>query len=166
MNETFFSKTYYVRKLNPADANQILELCSANHLYYDYCPPTPTKESVKSDLTELPPNKTSEDKYFVGYYSEDKLVAVLDLIDGYPEKEIAFIGFFMTDVHTQGRGTGSAIISDLLEYLNTIGFESVRLAWVKGNPQAEHFWKKNGFVPLKETSSNAAEHVILAERKL
>jgi len=43
---------------------------------------------------------------------------------------------------------------------------SIRLAWVKGNPQSEHFWMKNGFLPIKETSSTAAEKVILAEKKL
>ena len=31
-----------------------------------------------------------------------------------------------------------------------MGFRTIRLAWVKGNPQAEHFWIKNGFESLKE----------------
>ena len=42
--------------------------------------------------------------------------------------------------------------------------KTVLLAWVKGNPQSEHFWTKNGFRFLKETSSSAADCVILAER--
>ena len=33
-------------------------------------------------------------------------------------------------------------------------------------PQSEHFWLKNGFTPLMETTSNVAEEAILAERIL
>ena len=72
----------------------------------------------------------------------------------------------MTDVSVQNQGIGSAIIAELAVYLKSMGFQAIRLAWVKGNPQAEHFWIKNGFEFLKETSSTAAECVILAERSL
>ena len=27
--------------------------------------------------------------------------------------------------------------------MSGIGIKEVRLGWVKGNPQVEHFWKKN-----------------------
>lgn len=37
----------------------------------------------------------------------------MDLILGYPEKNTAFIGLFMTDVRYQHRGVGSQIISGL-----------------------------------------------------
>lgn len=36
-----------------------------------------------------------KDKYYVGFYHKDKLVAVMDLIVKYPNDETAFIGFFM-----------------------------------------------------------------------
>lgn len=94
------------------------------------------------------------------------MVAVLDLIDGYPQQDIAYIGFFMVDVAFQHSGIGSEIISTVSEYLCSNGYSSIRLAWIKGNPQAEHFWRKNGFVPIKETSASVADVVILAERIL
>lgn len=92
------------------------------------------------------------------------MIAVMDLIDGYPTKEIAFIGFFMTDADVHNQGIGSRIIGEMVDYLKKEGFRAIRLAWVKGNPQSEHFWLKNGFQPIKETSSTSADHVILAER--
>ena len=33
----------------------------------------------KNIITELPPNKTLQDKHFVGFYKDKKLVAILDL---------------------------------------------------------------------------------------
>ena len=90
----------------------------------------------------------------------------MDLIDGYPQPDVAFIGFFVTGIQVQGQGVGSAIIEELCNYLATLHFQSVQLAWVKGNPQAENFWIKNQFHPIRESSSNVAHEVIVAERKL
>jgi len=161
-----FSKKYETRKLSSEDVDEIYNLCLTNPLYYEYCPPAPTKESVLEDLFALPPNVTMEDKYFVGFFEKGRMVALMDLIDGYPEEKIAFIGFFMTDASVQNKGLGSAIISEVTDYLKSINYLAIRLAWAKGNPQAEHFWLKNGFSAIKETSSTAAAHVILAEKKL
>lgn len=41
------------------------------------------------------------------------LVAVTDLIRGFPCEEVAFIGFFYGDTRRQGKGVGSCIISDV-----------------------------------------------------
>ncbi len=152
-----FSDQYKVRKLTRQDIDEINQLMSKNSLYYEYCPPLVTRESIREDMG---------DKYYVGFYQDKKLAAVMDLIDGYPEKEIAYIGFFMVDTTLQNRGTGTAIIDCLCGYLSEQGYSSARLAWVKGNPQAEHFWLKNKFVQLRETTSNAADEVILAEKIL
>ncbi len=166
INVSELSKKYETKKLSSENVDEIYNLCLTNPLYYDYCPPVVTKDSILEDLSALPPNVTMEDKYFVGFYEKGRMLAVMDLIDGYPEEKIAFIGFFMTDASVQCKGLGSAIITEVMDYLKSMNYQAIRLAWVKGNPQAEHFWLKNGFYAIKETSSNAAEHVILAEKKL
>ena len=160
------SSKYVVKRLGNSDIQDIFNLCCENKLYYEYCPPMVTEESIKKDMISFPPNTKSSDKFYIGFYIEGKLIAVMDLIDGYPEQKIAYIGFFMTNVTIQKRGVGSEIISELCNYLRQKGFISIRLAWVKGNPQAEHFWLKNMFVILKETTSNVSDSVILAERCL
>lgn len=139
MEVSKFSKKYETRKLSYQDIDEIYNLCLTNPLYYDYCPPAPTKENVLEDLFALPPNKTMEDKYFVGFFENGRMIAVMDLIDGYPEEKIAFIGFFMTDASVQNKELGSAIISEVTDYLKSNNYLAVRLAWTKGNPQAEHF---------------------------
>lgn len=42
------------------------------------------------------------------------LIAVMDLILKYPNDETAFIGLFMVDSASQGKGTGTAIIEECL----------------------------------------------------
>lgn len=160
------SNKYNVRRLDSSDVNTVLELCSKNTLYYQYCPPLITKEGVIQDMEVLPPGKTKSDKYYFGYFENDVLIAVLDLITGYPNESTAYIGLFMLDIKVQGQGIGTKIIEELCEYLKNTGFQRVELAWVKGNLQSEKFWIKNNFNDIGERSSNAAEHVIVAEREL
>ena len=92
--------------------------------------------------------------------------ALLDLIEGYPTPDIAFIGFFMLDVTRQGQGLGSDMVEELCRALADMGFSAVRLGWVRGNEQATHFWHKNGFVETGATNVTDAYTVVVAERPL
>ena len=166
MQVELLSDKYKVHILTNKNVDEIYDLLSKNILYYEYCPLFVTRQTIQEDMRILPPGKVIEDKYYIRFCQDGKLIAVMDLNDGYPEKLIVYIGFFMTDISVQGRGIGTEIIDYLCRYLSGLGYESVRLAWVKGNPQSEHFWLKNGFTPLMETTSNVAEEVILAERIL
>ena len=69
-----------VRRLTEADAAQVCTLMQGNPLFYRYHPPQPTPESIRTDMTALPPGKAMEDKWFVGFYDGDCLIAVMDLI--------------------------------------------------------------------------------------
>ena len=148
------------------DIPEVYALCRENRLYYEHCPPFVTRETIGADMRALPPGKGPGNKYYLGFYDGGVLMAVLDLIHGYPERETAFIGFFMTDRAAQGRGLGSEIIEELCGALRNMGFAAVRLGWVQGNPQAEHFWHKNGFRETGVTYQTENYIVVVAQREL
>lgn len=139
------SKTFYVKKINEEDIDVVYNLCSKNVNYYKVCPPKVTKESIRNDMYALPPNKTSDDKYFIGFYDNDNLIAIMDLIIKFPRSNTCYIGLFMLDIEKQNNGIGSTIINELFECLGDSGFEYVELGYVEENIQAEKFWSKNGF---------------------
>ncbi len=161
-----FSKEYMVKEIMPTDIAQVYSLCRKNELYYEYCPPLVTEQSIRDDRKALPKGKSIEDKYYVGFYNGNQLIAVLDLIDGYPDKNTAFIGFFMTDVSIQHQGIGTKIIQELIQYLKNRFYGQVRLGWVKGNPQSEAFWHKNGFFETGVSYQTGGYTVIVAQRDL
>ena len=166
MEIQMLSRDYEIRKLTEDDIEAVYNLCMGNPLYYEYCPPLITREQIKEDMQALPRGVAPESKYYIGFFKGSLLIAVMDLIDGYPQKEIAFIGLFMMNRSVQGKGIGTSIIDRACDTFAKSGYHSVRLAWVKGNPQSEHFWLKNQFKILKETKSTVAQEVILAERAL
>ena len=61
--------------------------------------------------------------------------------------------------------TGTAIIAEAIDYLQSTGKTSVRLAIDKGNPQSTHFWKKNGFEIISEADVNGWTKLV-AEKSL
>ncbi len=166
MNYVNLSNRYAVRPLTEADIPIMLALFRSNPLFYQHCPPPPSTETAREAMHALPPRKTMADKHFLGFFDGETLAAVLDLITGFPTPEIAFWGLFMLDAAMQGQGRGTALVSELCAALQQRGFRAVRLGWVKTNPQAEHFWKKNGFQETGVSYETDGYTVVVAQREL
>ena len=144
MNINELSDVFTVKYLTEQDIPQIMELCKGNPQYYEYCPPEVSEESIRKDMHALPPKKTKDDKHYFGFFEGDSLVAVMDLIEKYPNENTAFIGFFMMNKAYQEKEIGSGIISEVCDVLKK-SFTHIRLGYVSTNMQARNFWMKNGF---------------------
>ena len=166
-NPAAFSDHYQVRQLTQEDIPAVLRLMQGNTLYFQYCggDAVPSEASIRRDMSIVPTGKTLEDKYYVGFFRDETLLAIMDLIDGYPEENIAFVGFFMMNAAMQGTGEGTKIIFRLCQTLKALGIGRIRLGIDKGNPQSTHFWKKNGFRVIREVPQ-ARGTILLAERIL
>lgn len=159
------SRHYSCRILAEKDIPSILSLYESNPLYFQYCPPKPNLASVKEDMLRLPEGKAKADKFYVGFWNNSKLVAVMDFVYAYPDEETVFIGLFMVDQAYQRKGIGSQIVTEALAYFAN-NFRKARLAYVKGNPQSQHFWEKQGFKPIGCEVKQALYTVVIVEQSL
>ena len=150
MDVNSLSKSYYVRRLSSRDIDVIYQMCCKNTLFYQYHPPFVTRESILEDMKALPPKKKYEDKYYIGFFEEESLVAIMDLITSYPTDENSYIGLFMTNVQYQNKGIGSKIITEVVSYLKLLGYKTIQLGVDKGNIQSYSFWLKNKFHIISE----------------
>ncbi len=57
-------------------------------------------------LTARPPRTLSRDKQVVGFWDDERLVAIADIIRGHPSEGIAYIGLLQVDVRIRGGGVG------------------------------------------------------------
>lgn len=156
-----FSDKFDVRALGAGDVQAMCALASGNPLFYQFTDSKCTKESFEADLVATPPGKELSDKYFVGFFSGGALVAMLDLVAGYPDKDTAYIGLFMIDSAYQGKGLGFSAVNHLCKYLKSVGFTKVRLAYETKNPQSSHFWHKCGFADLREAQKRTVAEKVL-----
>ena len=157
---------YKARKLTEADVPDILDLYLENTEYFKHCPPSPNRETVKEDMVALPPKKEFADKYFIGIFDDNFLVAVMDLIDRYPDNRTVFIGLLMVSKSYQRKGIGTYIAKALSQTLRTEGYVRIRLGYVKTNLSAQSFWLKQGFQPTGAESVRENYTVIEAEKIL
>lgn len=160
------SRRYDVRTIADGDVEKVYMLCRGNPMYYEHLGTVASPEDVRSDLKALPRGKSLDDKYYVGFFDGPSLVAVMDLIAGYPDDKTAFIGFFMMEKSFQGRGVGSAIIGGVLESMKKQGFGRVKLGYVKSNMQSAGFWRKNGFLPTGDEGNAEGRAVVVMSMEL
>ena len=166
MNITSISKHYTTRILDESDLDIIYNLCKENKLYYHHCPPMISYELIKEDMYGLPKGFLKENKYYTGIFDKEKLMGIIDILDGYPSKNVAYIGLFMLDIEYQGKGIGTAIINEFIEYLKDNNYNEIQLGYVKTNPQASRFWNKLGFSQCRDEVDFGEYFVIPASKKI
>lgn len=96
-------------------------------------------------LTMRPPGRQPDDKHVLGLF-DDELVGVLDLIRGYPDASLAFLGLLF--IHGRRRGEG------LARQLHEAGLDlarnwpevtAIRIGVVQTNAEANLFWEGLGY---------------------
>ncbi len=160
-----FSQLYEVRRLGVGDAETVFALASENKQFYEHSDRACSIEGICSDMELLPPGKEAVHKYYLGFYEYGYLIAVMDFIDGYPDEDTAYIGFFMLDECMQGKKIGTSMIERICLYCEELGYRRVMLGYEKANTQASGFWESMGFESLREIMR---EHgiIVVAERNL
>ena len=150
MNINSLSQKYSVRKLDENDVDIIYDMSCKNDIFINIIRPLSQGKVFQMIWEPYHRERAMMINSMFGFFENDSLVGLMDLILDYPEKEISFIGLFMTDTRYQNRGVGSGIISDVILCLKSSGYKEIRLGVDKGNPQSYSFWIKNKFTPIRE----------------
>ena len=106
------------------------------------------EESVK-DTVNLPPNTTQDQKFFICFYDNDKLIAIMDYIEHYPCKGIVWIGLFMIDNAIKRKKLGTKIITEFIKALKKNGIHKLQLGCADTNNVGLHFWKSFDMYELR-----------------
>ena len=160
------SSVYRTVDATSVDPDRLYALYSSNQYYFAYFGMEPGRERLRLDMTMRPDGCSPQQKHFIAYCMGEEPIAILDLIEGYPDRDTCYIGLFMVHDSYSGRGIGNSVISELCAALQRLGFSAVRLAYGKDYTKAAHFWTKNGFVPLREALHEEYGNLIVAERRL
>jgi RimJ/RimL family protein N-acetyltransferase len=165
LDPTMLSRRFRVRALTEADVDEIVSLYRENPQFFRHSEAEATREQAVSDLRLAPPGVDAARKHFVGLFDGCELVAVMDVVEGYPTPDVAYLGLLMVRRRLQGQGIGIAIVREAEACLKASGARIVRLAIDAENPQSTHFWRKSGYAVIRKLSRNGwsileAEHVL------
>ena len=161
------SSEYKVKRITRSDISDVYDLAKANTKYYSYMNTEPSPDSLTEVISEVPDGAGETDKFFVGFYDkDDKLTAVMDLITGYPEKDDAFIGWFMVDAELQGKGIGSQIFADVRAAMKAQNYDKLSLECASCNGEAIDFWSSQGFAITGKEKDRGDYTAVTMERDI
>jgi GNAT superfamily N-acetyltransferase len=130
----------------------------------------PTESAADELLTERPPDFPLDDKYALGVFAQDGLVGMFDILVGYPEADIAFIGLFLIDPTRRSQGLGAEAYGRVEAWLANMGMRQIQLGVGVNNQKGRRFWEQRGFEYLRDAVrtdvSNAGETVHLLGKSL
>ena len=162
---------YDVRRLTVADIADVYGLARTNRKFYETLGTRLTVDGLTDVITRVPEGAGANAKLFLGFFDPvddgyQELVAVMDLIMGYPEAKTAFIGWFMVDAALQGQGIGSDIFADVRASMSAQGFCAMELACPAADEGARAFWEAQGFTASGEAYYNGEYDVVRMRRDI
>lgn len=145
---------YQIKQITAEDYAALFALQQTNPTYFSKMQDHPVTfaESI-AGTTELPPNTTREQKFYIGFYRGGNLEAIMDYIVGYPEPHTVWIGLFMVDGTKKRTGIGKTILRAFFAVLKQYGIARVRLAYIEGNEESHAFWNAMGFQAVSKATS-------------
>ncbi len=141
---------YNVVRIDENNIEDAFKLMQSNTYFYSRTQShILTLEECKEDITALPPNTDLEQKFFMGIYIKDELIAILDYVEGYPHKNVVYLGFFMLHMDKHKKGIGRQLINVLIQAAKDNNFIEMKLACYETNETGYLFWRKMGFTVEK-----------------
>lgn len=124
---SIFSAPYLVQELTENDLSQMLELEKSQSTYLKLQgKQNLTIEEIKSDLTSIPLSVKSEQKWTLGFFKADKLVAMIDFLTDYPEVQSVWIGLLLVSKNEEQQGIATHLLKALFKSFKSEQFTNVQ----------------------------------------
>jgi ribosomal protein S18 acetylase RimI-like enzyme len=140
-------REYSIRLAAPGDEARIQALLESDPAYFGVtqgAPPSPTE--AKDQLSDLPAGKEYRDKLVYAIFDCDEtLVALVDLVRGYPDDETWFLGLLFVAPACRNTGLGSRPLDAIFAEIKQQGARAIRLGVVRGNVRARALYDRSGF---------------------
>lgn len=137
---------FKIRLLTLQDQDDLLALENSNPTYHRYFSAQPlTLAEIQADLTATPADVAAEQKQVFGFYLANRLVAVLDILNRYPQERFLFIGLLMVNQAYQRKTVGRVIVTGLMQAAKQSGIDWIQLTRITADSGVAAFWEKLGF---------------------
>lgn len=145
-------------RLSETDLPALIHLCVRCSDFFELVEGRPaTRETAEEILGPLDPAYAPGVNHVWGIKRRGALIAVADLLDGYPAAGDWNIGLLLIDPEHRRQGVGSQFCKALMSWIASHGGSTVRLIVQQQNPGARSFWERQGFVVERESVQPARD---------
>lgn len=133
---------HVVRRVTPSDTARVQALFALDPHYWQHVEGAPLRDTEAAiALDERPPGITLEQKH--AFLIDD--VALLDMLEGYPDAQTWFLGLIFLAPAARGRGFGTTLMRALIDHVRAQGAQALRLAVAVQHPDARRLYERLGF---------------------
>lgn len=141
-----FLLPYTVKRLTPADVDEILALQAKHSEYHQHYQTNPvTKEDILAELETLPPKALPEQKFYLGFYAQDELVVLVDLVLDHPQANCTWLGLVMTEKTKLRQHYATKVLTALRSALKREGYKELMTSSALSDVNAQAFLNAQGF---------------------
>ncbi len=138
---------FTVRALAEGDVRELQALFDADPDYFEMAHARPAAmDEVDQIRKALPPEKTQADKFLhLVIDQRNRIAALTDVIRGFPEPHIWYLGFLYLAKSARGQGLGRRMLQALYPWVRANRGTALRLGVVEENAHARHLYATEGF---------------------
>ncbi|MGI6202189.1 MAG: GNAT family N-acetyltransferase [Eubacteriales bacterium] len=136
---------YTVEKLTERNYRDYYSVFESNADYWEAIKGRPlASQDCLEAVCYCPDNFDKSKVYCLGIRKHDIPVAVVSLLEDYPDRGTSFIGLLLVDGGMQREGIGTEIVTAIINASDG-RFDSIRLSVEPSNTGALRFWQEQGF---------------------
>lgn len=148
---SIFSSPYSVRELTENDLPQMLSLEESQSEYLQLQGKSQlTLAEIKSDLSSVPLSVKPSQKWTLGFFKDNKLVAIIDFLTDYPQVQTVWIGLFLVSKNNEGQGIATHLSKALFKSFKSEKFTNVQTLKYEQEPVNQKLLEKLGFVDQQQ----------------
>lgn len=150
------------------DVSQLQSVLEAAPGYFQRLQGAPASpEQASSELKAVPEGFCRQGKWFYLILVRGTPIGCLDLLNGYPQESVAYIGLLLLVESHQGYGIGRRATDFATTVAREWGCSVLRLGVLEDDSRALSFWLGQGFVKLYTKRSNqSSDRVLVLERAI
>ncbi len=144
---------FTAKQLVIEDAELLQELCEQCADFSQLVEGTsPSPGGAHEIFRGLPRGKNARDKFVFGFYGPDnRLLAVIESIYGYPDGQTWWIGLMMVAPAYRGQGLGKVFYRAFEQWVAAQNIFRISLGVIEENTSGLEFWKAMGFEVIDKT---------------
>jgi len=137
---------YEIEPITKQNFRQIFEVYDTNQDFFHLVQgEKATIESSINDMVAVPPNCDIEQKIYISIWKNDKVIGILDVIEGFPDPTSFWIGLLLIHGEMHGKKIGSRIVDAVLNAAKVTGYKTSQLGVIENNTKGIAFWQNCGF---------------------
>jgi GNAT superfamily N-acetyltransferase len=131
-----------VRRVDAADTGRVQALFALDPSYWLHVEGAPIRaDEAAHAFADRPPSVPPENRHM---FLVDE-VALLDMLEGYPDEHTWFLGLIFIAPSVRGRGFGTRLMHAVRDHARAHGARALRLAVATQHPDARRLYERLGF---------------------